>query len=65
MDFLLINLSALSSGTFKLKKLALQKEGFDINLIKDELYFLDGKLGKYVKLTPEIFTKISDAKAGL
>ncbi|XP_063871974.1 long-chain fatty acid transport protein 1-like [Scylla paramamosain] len=53
------------TGTFKLKKLTLQKEGFDINLVKDELYFLDGKLGKYVKLTPELFTKISDAKAGL
>ncbi|MPC78617.1 Long-chain fatty acid transport protein 4 [Portunus trituberculatus] len=53
------------TGTFKLKKLALQKEGFDINVVKDELYFLDGKLGKYVNLTPELFTKINDAKVGL
>lgn len=52
-------------GTFKLKKLALQKEGFDRGLIKDELYFLNSKLGKYVKLTPELFTQISNAEVGL
>lgn len=53
------------TGTFKLKKLALQKEGFDRGLIKDELYFLNSKLGKYVELTPELFTQISNAKVGL
>lgn len=54
-----------ATGTFKLKKLALQKEGFDRNLIKDALYFLDGKQNKYVELTPELFARISDGKAGL
>ncbi|KAG0719978.1 Long-chain fatty acid transport protein 1 [Chionoecetes opilio] len=54
-----------ATGTFKLKKLALQKEGFDRNVIKDKLYFLDGKLGQYVKLTPELFDQITNAKVGL
>lgn len=55
----------LFSGTFKLKKLALQKEGFDRNVIKDNLYFLDGKQNQYIELTPELFTLINSGKAGL
>lgn len=58
-------LLCMFSGTFKLKKLALQKEGFDRGVIKDALYFLDGKRNQYVELTPELFAQISNGKAGL
>ncbi|KAK4297266.1 hypothetical protein Pmani_030308 [Petrolisthes manimaculis] len=53
------------TGTFKLKKLALQKERFNPNIIKDKLYFLDTKLSKYVDLTQELYQKIEQEKAGL
>lgn len=52
------------AGTFKLKKLEKQKEGFNPNTISDKLYFLD-KLGKYVNLTPELYQKIEKEQAGL
>nr|XP_053626715.1 long-chain fatty acid transport protein 4-like [Cherax quadricarinatus]XP_053626716.1 long-chain fatty acid transport protein 4-like [Cherax quadricarinatus]XP_053626717.1 long-chain fatty acid transport protein 4-like [Cherax quadricarinatus]XP_053626718.1 long-chain fatty acid transport protein 4-like [Cherax quadricarinatus]XP_053626719.1 long-chain fatty acid transport protein 4-like [Cherax quadricarinatus] len=53
------------TGTFKLKKLSLQKEGFNPTIIKDKLYFFDAKLGKYVELTVELFNKIDRGQAGL
>ncbi|KAG0725327.1 Long-chain fatty acid transport protein 1 [Chionoecetes opilio] len=46
------------TGTFKLKKITVQKDGFDINLIKDRVFFLDAKKRGYVPLTPEIHNKI-------
>ncbi|XP_068234589.1 long-chain fatty acid transport protein 4-like [Palaemon carinicauda] len=53
------------TGTFKLKKLNLQKEGFNPNKVGGKLYFLDYKLGQYVELTPELFSLIEGGKAGL
>lgn len=46
------------TGTFKLKKTDLQKEGFDVSVIKDQLYFYDSKLSKYVPLTNELYADI-------
>lgn len=45
------------TGTFKLKKLDLQKEGFDPNKIEDSLYYLAGS-GKYTKLDKNIYEAI-------
>ncbi|KAI5742627.1 hypothetical protein M8J77_009376 [Diaphorina citri] len=42
------------TGTYKLKKLDLQKEGFDPNVIQDRLYYLSSK-GVYEELTPEVY----------
>lgn len=53
------------SGTFKLKKLELQKEGYDPNKIQDSLYFLDNKQGKYVPLDKDLFEKIKNCQVGL
>ncbi|KAK7082496.1 hypothetical protein SK128_013204 [Halocaridina rubra] len=53
------------TGTFKLKKLALQKEGFNPNVIKDKMYYLNNKLGKYVDLSPELYSKIEGGEMGL
>ncbi|XP_076043131.1 long-chain fatty acid transport protein 1-like isoform X1 [Oratosquilla oratoria] len=53
------------TGTFKLKKLDLQKQGFEVNHIEDDLYFLDNKAGKYVSLTEDLYTRICQGQAGL
>lgn len=51
-------------GTYKLKKLDLQKDGFDIGVIKDQLYYCDSK-GIYKELTPEIYKDIHSGKIRL
>ena len=49
------------TGTFKLKKLDLQKEAFDPNVISDPLYYLTTK-GQYDKLTIDIYNKIENGE---
>mgnify|MGYP006952291446 CR=1 FL=1 len=44
------------TGTFKLKKMDLQKEGFDPRKIKNKLYYLND--GKYQELTSEVYDSI-------
>lgn len=46
------------SATFKLRKVDLQKEGYDPNVIKDKLYYLDPKSNIYVHLGPTEYEKI-------
>ena len=46
------------TGTFKHRKIELVKEGFDPELIKEPLYFLDPVDGHYVNLTVELFDRI-------
>ena len=65
---ILLNSSFTSSsefrflGTYKLKKNDLQKEGFDLSKITDPIYFLNAKLGKYVKLDGELYRDIMAGK---
>ncbi|MCL4128833.1 UNVERIFIED_CONTAM: hypothetical protein GTU68_057669 [Idotea baltica] len=54
-----------TTGTFKLKKLTLQKEAYNLNTIEDKLYFLDSKKKVYVPLTKELYDKIESGKVGL
>lgn len=51
------------TSTFKLKKVDLQKQGFDINSIKDKIYFLDK--GKYVPLGEDVYKKLLSGKMRL
>lgn len=46
------------TGTFKLKKVDLQREGFNPNDIKENIYYLDSN-GNYALLTAESFDKIN------
>lgn len=46
------------TGTCKLKKVDLQKEGFDPNVVSDKLYFLNAKTNEYEPLTVEVYEKI-------
>ncbi|XP_056640721.1 long-chain fatty acid transport protein 4-like isoform X1 [Diorhabda sublineata] len=48
--FLRIMDSVPLTGTFKMKKTDLQREGFDINVIKDPLYVYDNKKVDYVPI---------------
>lgn len=51
------------SGTYKLKKVELQKEGFDVNVIKDPIYFL--KDGEYTRIDQDLLQQIMAAKVRL
>lgn len=46
------------TGTFKMKKVKLVEEGFDPEVIQDELYFLDLEQKKYVPLTRQTYDSI-------
>ncbi|XP_067006240.2 long-chain fatty acid transport protein 1 [Anabrus simplex] len=52
------------TGTFKLKKRDLQVEGFDPNIIRDNLYFMNNT-GKFVPLTKELHEDIITGKVRL
>ncbi|XP_055908772.1 long-chain fatty acid transport protein 4 isoform X2 [Eupeodes corollae] len=49
------------TGTFKLRKVDLQKEGFNPSTIADSLYYQTPK-GRYEPLTAEIYEKINKAE---
>ena len=53
------------TGTFKLRKVDLQKEGFDPRVIKDPLYVRDDAQRRYVPLTAERFLEIEEGRARL
>ncbi|NXX99776.1 S27A1 protein, partial [Centropus bengalensis] len=53
------------SGTFKIKKTRLQREGFDPHQTSDRLFFLDIKLGKYIPLDECLYERICSGKAAL
>ncbi|XP_029058782.1 long-chain fatty acid transport protein 4 isoform X2 [Monodon monoceros] len=46
------------TGTFKLQKTDLRKEGFDPTVVKDPLFYLDVRKGRYVPLDQEAYTRI-------
>lgn len=48
------------TGTCKLKKLDLQKEGFNSNIITDKVYYFNSRTNEYELLTPEVFDKINN-----
>lgn len=52
------------SGTYKLKKLDLQRDGYDIGRIKDQVYYSNNK-GIYQELTIEAYTDIVSGKIRL
>jgi len=47
-----------STGTHKLKKVDLQKEGFNVEKTSDEVYMLDSKTKSYKKLDKETYNNI-------
>lgn len=54
------------TGTYKLKKNLLQKDGYDPMLTKgDPVFFLDAKASKYIPLTNELYQQIIGGKLRL
>ncbi|XP_026756934.1 long-chain fatty acid transport protein 4-like [Galleria mellonella] len=56
--FIRIMTSADMTGTFKLRKVDLLKEGYNPTVVKDKLYYLDPATNKYLPLGPEEYDKI-------
>ncbi|XP_003747907.1 long-chain fatty acid transport protein 4 [Galendromus occidentalis] len=54
-----------TTGTYKLQKTKLVKEGYDIKSVSDPIFFLDMKSMKYVRLTPELYEKIQSGQVRL
>lgn len=52
------------TGTFKMKKIELQKEGFDPAIVHDKLYYFSSN-GTYEPLNQEIFAQIETGKIRL
>lgn len=52
------------TGTFKLKKLDLQKEGFHPGRVADRIYYLTGK-GRYERLQTEQYDQICSGEIRL
>lgn len=50
------------TGSFKLSKTILEKDGFDVGQIKDPLYFLDRKIGTYVLLNVSLYNDIQSGR---
>lgn len=53
------------TATYKLQKYELKNEGFNINIIKDTVYFYNQVQGKYVLLTTELYSDIINGKMRL
>jgi len=53
------------TGTFKMKKVLLQNEGFDPFEIKDPLYFLDASSNSFVPFTIDLYQQLLDGKLKL
>lgn len=47
-----------ATGTYKLPKVALQKEAYDFDVVKDPLYVLNAKENRYDKITSESYKEI-------
>jgi fatty-acyl-CoA synthase len=48
-----------TTGTFKIRKVELQKQGFDPGAISEPLYFRDDAAKRYVPLTRELVAAIA------
>lgn len=50
--------SSAPPGTYKLQKTELRKEGFDPAAVRDPLFYLDARKGRYIPLDREAYTRI-------
>ncbi|ESP05040.1 hypothetical protein LOTGIDRAFT_205996 [Lottia gigantea] len=62
--FLRLTKSVSMTGTFKLKKVDLKKEGFNPE-VKDKIFYLDSKSGRYEQVTPAVYHGICSHKIRL
>ena len=60
--FLRVLPEAVLTGTFKQRKVELAQEGYDLNKVKDDLYFLDTKARTYSRLRPEMLSSFLQSR---
>ena len=60
--FLRITNTVDTTGTFKFQKAKLRKEGFNVFIITDKLFYMDQKSGEYHVLTKEIYRKVEGSE---
>uniref|UniRef100_A0A8B9GVV1 Long-chain-fatty-acid--CoA ligase n=1 Tax=Astyanax mexicanus TaxID=7994 RepID=A0A8B9GVV1_ASTMX len=63
--FLRLSPEVDTTGTFKIQKTRLQKEGFDPRHSADRFYFLNSRAGRYEALTEELYNSIVEGRVSL
>lgn len=63
--FVRITNSLDTTGTFKFQKGRFRKEGFDVSVVKDKLFYFDSQLGEYHALTMETYVKFLNGEMRL
>jgi fatty-acyl-CoA synthase len=51
------------TATFKIRKVALQREGYDDPAISDPILYRDDECGAYLALTPEVVRRVREGRA--
>ncbi|KAI5620920.1 long-chain fatty acid transport protein 1, partial [Silurus asotus] len=63
--FLRISPQVDTTGTFKIQKTRLQKEGFNPHITSDRIYFLNSRAGRYEAVTGEMYNALVEARIPL
>ncbi|XP_017309586.1 long-chain fatty acid transport protein 1a [Ictalurus punctatus] len=63
--FLRISPQVDTTGTFKIQKTRLQKEGFDPRSTADRIYFLNSRAGRYEAVTEEMYNALVEGRIPL
>ena len=62
---LFIRLSASTALTFKLQKVQIRDEGYDLERVSEPMFFLHPTSRQYVRLTEELVQQINEGKLRL
>ncbi|XP_008327798.1 long-chain fatty acid transport protein 1a [Cynoglossus semilaevis] len=63
--FLRISPQVDTTGTFKIQKTRLQREGYDPRLTSDQIYFLNSKAPRYEAIDEELYNAIVEGRISL
>ncbi|KAG5832770.1 hypothetical protein ANANG_G00294660 [Anguilla anguilla] len=63
--FLRISPQMDTTGTFKILKTRLQREGYNPRLTSDRIYFLNSRAGQYERVNEELYTTIVEGRMSL
>ena len=50
------------TGTYKLQKSKLKQEGFDVEVIKDQLFYFDRRVGQYLVFDKDKYERVTDGE---
>uniref|UniRef100_A0AAY5K4D6 long-chain-fatty-acid--CoA ligase n=1 Tax=Esox lucius TaxID=8010 RepID=A0AAY5K4D6_ESOLU len=60
--FLRISPQVDTTGTFKIQKTRLQREGYDPRFSTDQIYFLNSRAGRYETVNEELYSAIAEGR---